>query len=124
MEAVNKLDMVISIVGSLQIESQVNIIKAIKEVGTIKRSFPSVFGNDVGNIHTVEPAKNVCEVKEKFRRAIEAEGIPYTYVSSNSFAGYFLASQKDIKFMSIFHFKVWWATMLSGRNGLDLEIET
>lgn len=30
--------------------------------------------------------------KAKIRRAIEAEGIPYTYVSSNCFAGYFLPS--------------------------------
>jgi len=28
--------------------------------------------------------------KVKIRRAIEAEGIPYTYISSNAFAGYFL----------------------------------
>lgn len=35
-----------------------------------------------------------------------------------------LGKLKDIKFMSIFRFKVWWATMLSGRNGSDLQIET
>nr|ABK26927.1 unknown [Picea sitchensis] len=91
-EAVKNADVVISTVGSLQIESQVNIIKAIKEVGTIKRFFPSEFGNDVDNVHAVEPAKSVFEVKAKVRRAIEAEGIPCTYVSSNCFAGYFLAN--------------------------------
>eukprot|EP00253_Pinus_taeda_P008643 PITA_08643 len=91
-EAVKNVDVVISTVGSLQIESQVNIIKAIKEVGTVKRFFPSEFGNDVDNVHAVEPAKSVFEVKAKVRRAIEAEGIPYTYVSSNCFAGYFLRS--------------------------------
>jgi uncharacterized protein YbjT (DUF2867 family) len=53
---------------------------------------PSEFGNDVDNVHAVEPAKSVFEVKAKIRRAIEAEGIPYTYVSSNCFAGYFLPS--------------------------------
>nr|ABK23528.1 unknown [Picea sitchensis] len=95
-EAVKKVDVVISTVGSLQIESQVNIIKAIKEVGTIKRFFPSEFGNDVDNVHAVEPAKSVFEVKAKVRRAIEAEGIPYTYVSSNSFAGYFLATLAQV----------------------------
>lgn len=35
-----------------------------------------------------------------------------------------LGKLKDIKFMSIFRFKIWWATMLSGRNGSDLQIET
>nr|AAF64179.1 phenylcoumaran benzylic ether reductase homolog TH4 [Tsuga heterophylla] len=89
-EAVKQVDVVISTVGSLQIENQVNIIKAIKEVGTIKRFLPSEFGNDVDKVHAVEPAKSVFEVKAKVRRAIEAEGIPYTYISSNCFAGYFL----------------------------------
>ena len=51
---------------------------------------PSEFGNDVDNVHAVEPAKSVFQLKVKVRRAIEAEGIPYTYVSSNCFAGYFL----------------------------------
>jgi len=46
----------------------------------------------VDNSHAVEPAKSVFELKAKVRRAIEAEGIPYTYVSSNCFAGYFLPS--------------------------------
>lgn len=51
---------------------------------------PSEFGNDVDNSHAVEPAKSVFELKAKIRRGIEAEGIPYTYISSNCFAGYFL----------------------------------
>lgn len=85
-----KVDIVISTVGGEQIANQFNIIKAIKEVGTIKRFLPSEFGNDVDNSHAVEPAKSVFELKSKVRRAIEAEGIPYTYVSSNCFAGYFL----------------------------------
>nr|CCC55425.1 phenylcoumaran benzylic ether reductase [Pinus pinaster] len=89
-EAVKKVDIVISTVGGEEIASQFNIIKAIKEVGTIQRFLPSEFGNDVDNSHAVEPAKSVFELKAKVRRAIEAEGIPYTYVSSNCFAGYFL----------------------------------
>jgi len=89
-EAVKKVDVVISTVGGEQIASQLNIIKAIKEVGTIKRFLPSEFGNDVDNVHAVEPAKSIFELKAKVRRAIEAEGISYTYVSSNCFAGYFI----------------------------------
>lgn len=41
-------------------------------------------------VHAVEPAKSVFAVKAQIRRMIEAEGIPYTYVSTNSFAGYFV----------------------------------
>lgn len=56
----------------------------------LQRFFPSEFGNDVDRTRAVEPAKSVFEIKVKIRRAIEAEGIPYTYVSSNYFAGYSL----------------------------------
>ena len=41
-------------------------------------------------VHAVDPAKTAFATKAKIRRAIEAEGIPYTYVSSNFFAGHFL----------------------------------
>jgi len=46
----------------------------------------------VDRSHAVEPAKTAYAVKARIRRSIEAEGIPYTYVSSNYFAGYFLPS--------------------------------
>ena len=41
-------------------------------------------------VNAVEPAKSAFAVKVQIRRAIEAEGIPYTFVVSNCFAGYFL----------------------------------
>lgn len=41
-------------------------------------------------VHAVEPAKSAFEVKAQIRRAVEAEGIPHTFVASNYFAGYFL----------------------------------
>ncbi|OMO62723.1 NmrA-like protein [Corchorus capsularis] len=40
--------------------------------------------------HAVEPAASIFRIKAKIRRAIETEGIPYTYISSNAFAGHFL----------------------------------
>lgn len=43
-------------------------------------------------VHAVEPAKTAFATKAKVRRDVEAAGIPYTYVSSNFFAGYFLPS--------------------------------
>ena len=88
--AIKQVDVVISTVGSLQLADQTKIIAAIKEAGNVKRFLPSEFGNDVDRTNAVEPAKSTFAVKSQIRRAIEAEGIPYTYVSSNCFAGYFL----------------------------------
>ncbi|KAL1546759.1 isoflavone reductase-like protein [Salvia divinorum] len=89
-KAIKQVDVVISTVGQLQLSDQDKIIAAIKEAGNVKRFFPSEFGNDVDRTRAVEPAKSTFEIKAKIRRAIEAEGIPYTYVSSNYFAGYSL----------------------------------
>ncbi|XP_062159118.1 phenylcoumaran benzylic ether reductase Betv6 [Alnus glutinosa] len=89
-KAIKHVDVVISTVGHLQLADQVKIIAAIKEAGNVKRFFPSEFGNDVDRVHAVEPAKTAFATKVEIRRKIEAEGIPYTYVSSNYFAGYFL----------------------------------
>ncbi|XP_042493534.1 phenylcoumaran benzylic ether reductase Betv6-like [Macadamia integrifolia] len=94
-KAIKLVDVVISTVGHTQLAllaDQVNIIAAIKEAGTVKRFFPSEFGNDCDRVHVVEPAKTLLGIKARIRRTVEAEGIPYTYVSSNFFAGYFLTN--------------------------------
>ncbi|KAK6256758.1 hypothetical protein QUC31_000217 [Theobroma cacao] len=91
-KAIKQVDVVISAVGHMQIADQVKIIAAIKEAGNVKRFFPSEFGNDVDRVHAVEPATSAFAMKAHIRRAIEAEGIPYTYVPANCFAGYFLPS--------------------------------
>ncbi|XP_047956628.1 isoflavone reductase-like protein isoform X1 [Salvia hispanica] len=89
-KAIKQVDVVISTVGQMQLVDQVNIIAAIKQAGNIKRFLPSEFGNDVDRARAVEPAKSAWSVKVDIRRAIEAQGIPYTYVSANYFAGYSL----------------------------------
>ncbi|KAL4649993.1 hypothetical protein ACB092_01G054300 [Castanea dentata] len=89
-KAIKQVDVVISTVGHMQIVDQVKIIAAIKEAGNVKRFYPSEFGNDVDRVHAVDPAKTAFASKAQIRRAVEAEGIPYTFVSSNYFAGYFL----------------------------------
>jgi len=89
-KAVKQVDVVISTLGGGQISDQVKLIEAIKEAGNIKRFFPSEFGSDVDRHHAVEPVTSFFAQKVKIRRAVEASGIPYTYVSSNAFAGYFL----------------------------------
>jgi uncharacterized protein YbjT (DUF2867 family) len=88
--AIKQVDVVISTVGQFQLADQDKIIDAIKEAGNVKRFFPSEFGNDVDRTRAVDPAKSTFEIKARIRRAVEAEGIPHTYVSSNYFAGYSL----------------------------------
>lgn len=89
-KAIKQVDVVISTVGHALLADQVKIIAAIKEAGNVKRFFPSEFGNDVDHVHAVEPAKTTYNTKAQFRRIVEAEGIPFTYVVNFFFAGYFL----------------------------------
>ncbi|KAJ3692491.1 hypothetical protein LUZ60_012841 [Juncus effusus] len=95
-KAIQAVDVVISTVGYAQLTDQTNIIAAIKQVGTIKRFLPSEFGNDVDRVHAVDPAKSVYAKKAEIRRIIEKEGIPFTFVSSNFFAGRFLPNLGQI----------------------------
>lgn len=90
--AIKLVDVVICAVGAAQVADQFNIINAIKEVGGIKRFLPSEFGNVLEKENGLEPAKSLYQLKAKVRRTIEAESIPYTYISSNYFAGYFIPS--------------------------------
>ncbi|GER50354.1 isoflavone reductase homolog [Striga asiatica] len=89
-KAIKQVDVVISAVGYAQLNDQDKILAAIREAGNVKRFFPSEFGNDVDRVHAVEPAKSTFGKKAQFRRLVEASGVPYTYVSSNLFAGIYL----------------------------------
>lgn len=88
--AIKEVDVVISTLGAFQIADQTKLIAAIKEAGNVKRFLPSEFGLDADRVSAVEPAKSIFGVKAGIRRAIEAEGIPYTYVVGCYFAGYAL----------------------------------
>ncbi|XP_029127626.1 isoflavone reductase homolog A622-like isoform X2 [Cajanus cajan] len=90
--AIKQVDVVISTLGGQQIDDQVKVIAAIKEAGNIKRFLPSEFGLDVERHSAVEPAASYFNKRVKIRRAIEAEGIPYTYICSFGFAGYYLVN--------------------------------
>ncbi|GMH25181.1 hypothetical protein Nepgr_027024 [Nepenthes gracilis] len=85
-KATKEVDVVISAVGGSQFADQVKIIAAIKETGNVKRFIPSDFGFDMDHAHPVEPVASVFGVKTEIRRAIKAEGIPYTFVNCNAFA--------------------------------------
>ncbi|GMH23389.1 hypothetical protein Nepgr_025232 [Nepenthes gracilis] len=89
-KAIKQVDVVISAIK--QLADQTRIIAAIKEAGNVKRFFPSEFVRDADRSTAVEPAKSILTAKAKIRRAIEAEGIPHTYVVCNCFASFFLTT--------------------------------
>jgi len=51
---------------------------------------------DVDRIDLFEPLKSKFTPKIKVRRTIETEGIPYTYVLNNFFAGIFLPNLSQL----------------------------
>lgn len=88
--AMKQVDVVISTVGKEHVFNQGKIVDAIKEAGNIKRFLPSEFGSDVDNASPPDPALKVYKAKSQLRKTIQAEGIPYTFVASNVFGGFFL----------------------------------
>ncbi|KAF9679113.1 hypothetical protein SADUNF_Sadunf07G0106200 [Salix dunnii] len=88
--AVKQVDVVISTLPVPQHLDQLKIINAMKEAGNIKRFVPSEFGNEVDRVSGLPPFETVLANKRKIRRASEAAGLSYTYVSANSFAAYFV----------------------------------
>lgn len=55
-----------------------------------QRFLPSEFGTNVKHDHAVGPAKRSSGVKAQLRQIIKDEGIPYTFVVCNFFAGFLL----------------------------------
>ncbi|KAF8723987.1 hypothetical protein HU200_020991 [Digitaria exilis] len=86
-------DVVISALGTSQIAGQTRLITAIKEAGCVKRFLPSEFWTDVDRTCAVEPARSaVYGAKAAIRRAVEASGVPHTYVLCGYLAGAALPS--------------------------------
>ncbi|XWS56327.1 hypothetical protein CRYUN_Cryun09bG0076300 [Craigia yunnanensis] len=85
-----KVEIVISTLAVPQYPEQLKIITAIKYAGTIKRFIPSEYGNEVDRVRGLPPLEAVFSNKRKIRRVTEAAEIPYTFVSANSFAAYFV----------------------------------
>ncbi|KAK8947640.1 hypothetical protein KSP40_PGU020089 [Platanthera guangdongensis] len=88
-----KVDVVYSALGHHPIKELVDqalIISAIKEAGNIKRIKISEFGFEAERVQLLEPVNSVLEEKIKIREAVRKEGVPFTFVSSNFGATYFL----------------------------------
>ncbi|XP_071724498.1 bifunctional pinoresinol-lariciresinol reductase 2-like [Rutidosis leptorrhynchoides] len=94
--AVKLVDVVICAISGVHIRShqillQLKLVDAIKEAGNIKRFLPSEFGTDPARMEdAIEPGRITFDDKMVIRRAIAEAGIPFTYVSANCFAGYFV----------------------------------
>lgn len=63
----------------------------IRFIHPVQRFLPSEFGTDPARMeNAMEPGRITFDDKMVVRRAIQDAGIPFTYVSANCFAGYFL----------------------------------
>ncbi|CAM8896824.1 unnamed protein product [Rhodiola kirilowii] len=97
-EAVRKVDVVICTMSGVHFRShnillQLKLVEAIKEAGNVKRFLPSEFGFDPALLgHALEPGRVTFDEKMVVRRAIEEANIPFTYISANCFAGYFVGN--------------------------------
>ena len=94
LRAIKQVDVVFSLMGhhsDEQLEDQIKIVSAITEAGNIKRYFPSEFGFDVDRLQILEPAKGRLAIKTRVRETIRKAGIPFTFLSSNLCATYFLS---------------------------------
>ncbi|CAM6092436.1 unnamed protein product [Calypogeia fissa] len=90
--ALKQVEVVIAAVSEDQLGNQHDILEAAKEAGTIKRFYPSEFGNEVDTFPVDNPISGpIFGTKQTFRRVVEKSGIPYTFVASNSFNSYFVA---------------------------------
>ncbi|CAJ1930988.1 unnamed protein product [Sphenostylis stenocarpa] len=94
--AVKLVDVVICAISGVHVRShqillQLKLVDAIKEAGNVKRFLPSEFGTDPARMaHALEPGRITFDDKMVVRKAIQEAGIPFTYISANCFAGYFL----------------------------------
>ncbi|CAN4099806.1 unnamed protein product [Withania somnifera] len=101
-EAVKEVDIVICTMSGVHFRShnillQLKLVDAIKEAGNIKRFLPSEFGMDPALMrHAIEPGRVTFDEKMEVRKAIEEAGIPYTYISANCFAGYFVGNLSQL----------------------------
>lgn len=96
LEAIRKVDVVISAVGTEQLLNQLIIISAIKEVGTIKRFLPSEFGSDLDKYELSQTLKRAYEPKLRIRSALEKEAVPFTNIICNSFASFVLSGLGEL----------------------------
>ncbi|XP_057978380.1 isoflavone reductase homolog [Malania oleifera] len=101
-DAVRLVDVVICTMSGVHFRShnillQLKLVEAIKEAPNVKRFLPSEFGIDPARMgHAIEPGRVTFDEKMVVRKAIEDAHIPFTYVSANCFAGYFVGNLSQL----------------------------
>ncbi|KAL1192901.1 Pinoresinol reductase 2 [Cardamine amara subsp. amara] len=96
--AVKQVDIVVSAMSGVHFRThnilvQLKLVEAIKEAGNVKRFIPSEFGMDPTRMaHAIPPGSETFEQKLEVRNAIEAAGIPHTYLVGACFAAYFVGN--------------------------------
>ncbi|XP_042510964.1 isoflavone reductase homolog [Macadamia integrifolia] len=102
-DAMKQVDVVICAISGVHFRShnilyQLKLIDAIKEAGNVKRFLPSEFGMDPARMgHALEPGRVTFDEKMTVRKAILGASIPFTYVSANCFAGYFVGNLSQME---------------------------
>ncbi|GER57602.1 pinoresinol-lariciresinol reductase family protein [Striga asiatica] len=102
-EAIKQVDVVVCAMSGVHFRShnlmlQLKLVDAIKQAGNIKRFLPSEFGMDPAQMgNALEPGRVTFDEKMIVRKAIEEAKIPYTYVSANCFAGYFVGNLAQLE---------------------------
>ncbi|MED6142427.1 Isoeugenol synthase 1, partial [Stylosanthes scabra] len=114
--ALKEVDIVISTLAVPQHLEQLKIIRAIKEANNIKRFIPSEFGNEVDRVSGLPPFEAILENKRKIRRAIEEANIPYTFVSANAFASYFVDYLLHPNHKTLPHITIYGTGQAKGNN--------
>ncbi|XP_030501477.2 bifunctional pinoresinol-lariciresinol reductase 2 [Cannabis sativa] len=95
-DAVKLVDVVICAISGVHLRShhillQLKLVDAIKQAGNVKRFLPSEFGTEPARMkNTIGAERVVFNDKMEVRKAIEEANIPFTYISANCCAGYFL----------------------------------
>ncbi|VVB01280.1 unnamed protein product [Arabis nemorensis] len=96
--AVKQVDVVVSTISvahfpTSNIDVHLKLVEAIKEAGNIKRFLPSEFGMDPPRMeNTLPQGRETFDQKMEVRNAIEAAGIPYTYLVGACFAAFFVGN--------------------------------
>ncbi|KAJ0113013.1 hypothetical protein Patl1_03630 [Pistacia atlantica] len=99
--AIDKLEMLLSFKkqGARLIEGSFSdygsLVEAVKKVDV--RFLPSEFGMDAARMgNAIIPGRAIFDDKMIVRKAIEEAKIPFTYISANCFAGYFVGNLSQL----------------------------
>jgi hypothetical protein len=71
-------------------ELQLHVLIVLLKINIDQRFIPSDFGIEEDRVSPLPPFQAFLDNKRKVRRAIEAAGIPYTFVAANCCGAYFI----------------------------------